>query len=588
MRLITYNKNSLINNMNIFDIELCDLELDNNDKTNSSNGFCINENRSNNNITSKNHTSILGNNMDCEVDLSSDNNENLNSTSRIVVNVGGKKMDVKKSLLDKLNVNNDFLTIQDKVNDIYFLDRDPLYFQEIAQMIKSPNNKITVNNLSNQIVGELCNYNILQSSERPLSKIKLVNTVTFKNIHTNYVKILVEDQIFETYRNTLLRSEYLKNVEDKCTITNIDPKIFRYVLNILRNGELYIYNSEITEALDRFGIEFTCSDQTYNSNFISCYQHVSSFLTMNMIPTKSLLKFDSTLHFVIPKIKNATQITSLAVYFDLPKLDRLKGHKWCSNVGYNLVDSVNIEQNNIVMYKATGKQLYLEQQIFSDNSDSYRNLVNSTENRQLLFRDNKINVTRLVIPLFLNKNYIAFIKNKIIPIQVFIKIPKLSLLIDTTDIKLLNAGLICNYTSEIINSDIRYFITCSTHKIELKDTIRIKIDQYSSIKNFFFTFAPVDSNTNVDNILSDNFIELRIYKTVNNKEELMIVLDSIMLNMYIPLNILGKVLPSGIYYFNFADNFDSRFNGQNHFLEFSVKKQSVLNLHINNYNICTI
>ena len=238
-------------------------------------------------------------------------NPNVISKQKITLNVGGKKFHFNKNLLNHLGINYEKLYQTVKNNDIvYFLDRDSDYFSKIIEIIRQNGIEMTdiVRNMrsySEQLISELCYYNLIDPTYRRHPKLKLPNVhreprfgskqeprfgskqeprfgskqeprfgskqeprfgskrEPCSNSTDSIVKIIIQTKSFETLASTIKKSKYfenrlMNNSDSQICITDIDidPKLFRYVLNLLRQTELYVTNIHIETALNKFGIMY--------------------------------------------------------------------------------------------------------------------------------------------------------------------------------------------------------------------------------------------------------------------------------------------------------------------------------------------
>jgi hypothetical protein len=89
----------------------------------------------------------------------------------------------------------------------------------------------------------------------------------------NTIKVNVGGKIFETFKETLMRSGYFNalfiNTEVKDIIfVDYDPEIFNHVLSYLRDPK-YICNNKYKHAFDFFDVQYD-NTQLYNKEYIQC------------------------------------------------------------------------------------------------------------------------------------------------------------------------------------------------------------------------------------------------------------------------------------------------------------------------------
>ncbi|XWV24769.1 mg639 protein [Tupanvirus deep ocean] len=405
--------------------------------------------------------------------------EILKMENKITLNVGGKKFNLKKNMLEYLNIN--YGKLNKIIKDgrvIYFLDRDPYYFSKVISLIKLyglDQDKIVekLEDFSEQLINELCFYGIIDRKYNPRPKLRLKRAVTFPSRHDDIVKIVVDDQLFETSSGILSRSSYfdvkLKMSRSKqFYLSDIDAKIFRYVLNFLRTGELYTTNTEIIELLNNYGIEFEKIESKKISNDIVChyiphsqeavnnqvlgsinfidprintvsdnngtmpYQFVDNkfyypenmFVSpnaenFNVISTNSKLTFDSEIVFDLtdPTHDIGACIEDMLLCIDIPVLKPTEPYEYVDLIEYQLVESVSILSNNNnnkkIMLQTNSDLIYLYPHIYTDNANEYHDMTKIGDKKIKLLYDNAlIDIHRITLPLFLFKD-----KRNILPIK---------------------------------------------------------------------------------------------------------------------------------------------------------------------------
>ena len=393
-------------------------------------------------------------------------NETLSNNQKITINVGGKKFNLKKNILKHLNINYGRLQKIAK-NDgrmIYFLDRDPYYFSKIMSIIKMfgfDEDKILahINDYSEQLLSELCIYGLIDKKNNPKPKLKLTQTVTLPSRHDDIVKIIVGEQLFETGSNILSKSTYF-DVKIKLSktkqfhLTDIDPKLFRYVLNFLRTGELYINNDDVIELLLRYGIEYETTTNNkidenivshylpnkldaINNQLIGCanifdpktspnsnpmhqfidnrYYYPSSMLASPNVENFNTITTDDKLLFGTDIIFNLTDTTKdlgeciedLLLCIDIPVLKNdERGVEYVDNIEYQLVESIDIisatNTNKKLMLHTDNNLLYLHPIIYTNNAQDYHEMTKIGDKKMKLLYDNTlIDIHRIILPLFL-------------------------------------------------------------------------------------------------------------------------------------------------------------------------------------------
>lgn len=501
-----------------------------------------------------------------EVSLSSEKEDKKDSLEKIEIikidlkinlNIGGKKFKLNKDTLELLNIQYNKLFLINKNNKYtYFLDRDPYYFSKIIEIIKEckgdlDNIKNNIDNYSENLIGELYFYKLID--KKPIPKIKL-KRVSFPIIEENIIKIIIDDQLFETSSNTLSRSNFfankLKNDTKQFYLENIDSKIFRYILNFLRIGELYLINKDIMKMLYNFEIEYQKIDDIkieddIVSNYIS--SNKLSIDNFNTIISNSSLKFNSEIIFDIIGENN---LSDLMLYIDLPIIKPTEKFKYIDNIKSNIIEYIEVIDNNNT-FRINNELIFLYPII-------YKNYEINKENKKvkLLYENTLIDIYRIYLPIYYFENF--YIKSKI---KLIVKIVSLDKILDKyiKDIPLLNVSLIVNSIKNNYNNNIK-----PHYKNFLNKNVDINLDNYGMIKDIIII-------TKEDNILFNNLIEIELI----SKDKIYSRMDSYILNEYIPLKKLNHILPEGIYYLSFNKL------GLNNILRIKTKKIGLINIFIN-------
>lgn len=590
--------------------------------------------------------------------------EILKLENKITINVGGKRFHLKKNLLEKFNINYGRLPkiVKDDGRVFYFLDKDPYYFSKIIDIVKLfgfEEDKILENleNFSDQMISELCFYGIIDKKYSPKPKLKLKRMVSFPSRHDEIVKIIVGEQIFETSSGILSKSAYFDSKlkisrTKKFYLSDIDPKIFRYVLNFLRTGELYLANDEIIDLLNNYGIEYEFVQNKRINDFIVSHHlphnlesvqnqligtnsvldpranNMSQFIDnkyyqpqnmytspntecINVLTTDSPLVFGSEIVFnLTDPTKNLGEcIEDMLLCIDIPVLKSTEPYKYVDMIEYKIVEHINlvviIQDEKKIILQTNQDILYMYPLVYHQNAEPYHRMCRMDDKKvKLLFNDQLIEINRIILPLFLLKdkqNHIPVQKmaNNRISASLVVKIAPLKKLFlnKIKEIPLLNVSIIANFinlassipsitnkniiqtpiNTELKTQPIQYMYE-KTHQIivsiqttpnAIYNVATIPLDKFGYIKDFFFTIIGKDDYTsNKINRFMDELIELEILQLKINTETghrsllLHSKLDSTLLNYYLPLKLLGHVLPAGVYYYSFsADPKKSQFLG---------------------------
>ena len=400
-------------------------------------------------------------------------------SDKIILNVGGKKFSLNKDILKHLDINYDKLyKINSNNKIIYFLDRDQFYFSEIIDIIKlcSFNNiKEHLSEYSEQLISELCYYNLLDKNFCPKPKLRLKKNVIFNDYETRIIKIIIEDEIFETFSTTILKSTFLENklktsMNDKIILDNIYAKIFRYILNFLRSGELYISNIEIIEYLNIYGIDYDKLENKkihdnvvpyyiphnmepinnqilYMTNllnpldfydsikniyhqFIDAKEYFPNNLlisnnaeNINIITTESKLQFDSEIIFKLTdKDKYIGDcIDDILLCIDIPILKPTDKVEYVDMISYKIVEYISlinvIDKTNKLLLQTNNEILYMQPLIYNSNGTIHHELINIDNKRtKMIFDNTLIDIHRITIPLCLLND-----KKNNLPIKKLIK-----------------------------------------------------------------------------------------------------------------------------------------------------------------------
>jgi len=534
----------------------------------------------------------------------------------------------------------------------YFMDRDPYYFSKIIELIKSNDMDNTefqknIGEYSEQLVSELCFYKLLDNKYRPNPKLKLKRVVGFVNSsqHNNIIKIIIQNQIFETFESTLLKGssfvDMLKNNKNnKIHMAHTNPKIFRHILNLLRSGNLYVHSNTIMEMLSDYGIEYdVIIEKKIDYDIVPCHNkydvNISQTLTTtsqyiknrypdainnmfidsnNVIATESEMKFDSNIIFNLND-SNAHAVNDMHICIDIPVIHPTDAIEYIDLLEYRLIESVSIyffdqkTSKTIFLMSTIPDYLYLYPELYTDNAKDYHQTTNIiTKKMKLIYNDTLIDIHRVTLPLFLFESSHLPIKKMInngILTQLIIKMAPHKKLFKNNKIKnisLLNISLLTTCENKLCAADTvvkpLFYMYERLHAMNIQvqftknpiyDIGTISLEGMGMIKDLVFTIITKDNNIqNTVNVFSENLIELEIICATTNT--IYCVLDAIMMNNYIPLKKLGHALPIGIYYTSFSQDprmhkFSGGVHGKDIFLRFKVKKSSeVIRLYVNEYH----
>ncbi|AGC02088.1 BTB family protein [Acanthamoeba polyphaga moumouvirus] len=448
-----------------------------------------------------------------------ENFETIQIEKKIILNVGGKKFKLKKSFLKHLNINYTRLNKINKGSEIhYFLDRDPYYFSKLIEFIKihgldKDNISKNLEECSDQFINELCYYGLVDKVYLPQPKLKLKKLVSFPSRHSDIIKIMANGQIFMTLSCVLSRSNFFENKlkinrSKQFFLNDVDPKIFRYVLNFLRCGEMYVSNSDILSLLDNYGIDYeiTCNqivreniyshfiptdikmiDQQMNMcvkkldprnhpnekipiNYIDgkfyCPDNIfasASVENMNTITTNSPLEFDSEIIFDLTNNNLGECIEDILLCIDIPVLKPLERIQYVDNIEYKLIEHIHVvkieENKQELLFYRNSDLLYIYPIIYKNNYSDYHDLNKIPDNNtKVLYFDGQnehlIDAHRIILPLYLFKEKYNHLPVKKISenksnCYLVVKMSPLNKLFKkvVSDIKLLNIFLVGNFVN---------------------------------------------------------------------------------------------------------------------------------------------
>lgn len=546
---------------------------------------------------------------------------------KILLNVGGKKYSIKIDILDFLNIDYKKLFCINKIKKIYFLDYDYVYFSQIIKILIVAFQKSSkktepfdqknmikeyilsyISDFSDQFIAELCYYNLIEQKYKSSPKIKLIQKNIVSDDSKYIVKIIISDHVFEIYSNILENSDYFKyeliNYDKYIKMEDIDPNTFRYILILLRTGELYYNDHAIIEMLNQFHIDYEIiideeikmCNKTHDNDSISHIfmnyinqtntnkysNNIENFHDIikknpyienyNTISTNSAIKFNSTINFDLSKTCDC--IKDIILCIDLPILKNKL--KYVDNIHYKILENIRI----VLSDKSKKEEILLET---NGNIIQMISKINNIKPvltlNKLIYQDHLLDIYRLEIPLFLLSN-----KDNFLPISKFdkknittllqVNLSSDDIILDENyieDIPLLNASLTikCVYfipnslNYQLLNSQVlkfyydnfNYLCLVSDKKTNLHyNTISVDLDKYECIRDCYIIITKQNSDT----ILENKMIDIEIFY---HNQLLYSNANAYMMNEYIPLTVLGKKMDSGVYYYNFVPNPKSKLDG---------------------------
>ena len=539
-----------------------------------------------------------------EIELSSEEiAEEIKLDDRITINVGGRKFNFKPSLLNLLCI--DYKNLPLTKNNIYFLDRDPNNLMTVITMLKNTD-----------MDKEKLKKAIDEFDEPKKSIIK--HEMFLYNVWDELNEVMVEIDPVSCERGEITMVESNQDIVFETTVFGSNNNIgkfnaypLRHVINFLRFGKYYYMDDEMRFILKSMKIKYKNlkSIKTIVSNYQTSEEDAVAFqfmtrtsifngedakpnlidnglynpdamrasLTtemMDIISTdSSSLKFNTDIEYIIEdSIEDLMNDIILCV--DIMKIDYDDAIK--NGIGYSLLKYIEVyvfspdTSSEILLLRTTGDRLRLDSVIYSENSNVYNRMASLTDDMQILYEDNLIDLYRITLPLFFFRDIKSFIPiRKIINRGMKMKI-KLNINAPTghIDSPLLNAffmvnGVVLPYqcfirnevtkvneykqiNSHFVSVPFLYSFRLAKEIIIKSDTIDLMINPPTgdNIIDFFFVTAD-DSNK-----YEDNLVQMEIF--VGPEKKFFGRADTMMLSTYLPLKRLGHVLPRGVYYYSFS------------------------------------
>lgn len=446
--------------------------------------------------------------------LSSDNSEDqiIETEIKLKINVGGKKFLISEKILNNINIKceNLFHTIKNG-ETIYFIDRDPFYFLKILDLLKSTafNKEKIMDDLdqySEQLIYELYIYGLIDKKYCGDPKIILRRNVVFtdKNIDVNkIVKIMTDKEKFGTFYKTITRSKKICNDlkdNDFVVLKNVEASTFRYILNLLRYGELYFSSPQLLEYLSVYEIEYEKFSNLHNEKFVTNYEtftldFIENQQTLNMktlnpklfihnaskninlfssdnycYPAENLWITDNIEHYNIVYSKNQLSfnsqiafnltaniygecINNIILCLDLPILSPLDNCEYVNNITTKILKNIYVvkkyKNESKVILESSGKYLNIYPKIYKNNNE----IKYEHKKMKMIYDNNLIDIFRIVIPLnlFDSKNNLPIkkIAGNNMSIDLLISIAPLDAIFKDKikEILMLNAFLIVTYVN---------------------------------------------------------------------------------------------------------------------------------------------
>ena len=378
------------------------------------------------------------------------------------LNVGGKYFSVSLETLQLLRIDIDKLTLcsEPTEDEVLFLDRDPFYFEKAVDIAKKYGNSekrllSAIKNESEQFRYELCLYGLLKMNHQPQPKIYLRYMKYREREKSNFainqiITIKVQDMTFQTTALVLSRSSIIEKQsleKDSMIIVNdTAAKIFRYVVNFLRLGNLFVINSEVIRCLDRYNIPYTTLDhvrKTSEENVIINHKDIKQtgsiitphlpnleeeltletqldaakatfnlmctmmrpkdyftfvdIMTQTVLLTESQLKFDSDIVFDLMQRGKSEIVTGFVLCVDMPVLKTgyqdLMEYKILESVSLVLQDTKRPDRVSVIA-STHGKAIYFDPVIYNQNSELIH-AATQGRNVKMIYGNDLIDVYRI-------------------------------------------------------------------------------------------------------------------------------------------------------------------------------------------------
>lgn len=448
----------------------------------------------------------------------SENQEPVNETT---INVGGKRVTTHNDLIEKMGL--------DKIIVNGFVDRDPDYFEQIFDVIKTIgfDDEMILNaidGVNDQIIYEMKCYGLL-SSVNPVIKIVLKRKAV-KFYDDRMVTITVRGQKFHSLNSTMSKSHILAELGD----IDEDPRIFRHVLNAMRHGLLCLYNEKITDMLTKYQIDYELIRPLKQEPF-DVFSHLVPVVTsdipepVNVITTQSKMELGNELIFDLPTVYKSMMKAIICV--DLPFI------KPTTNEYVDNIESIIIESISLITKKPKKTHFLLHN---IDTMNVISNLFHEKENQpqkkqKLLYKDQLIDIVRLIIPIQCINDL------PMQSLQLVIKTSK-NILKHQTSIPLLNLCIIGLFSSSLKTQPV----SLTRHELVTVDVPQDKYVNYNSV------IVPLQGLIKelIINVEDNGLIEMDLMKgnTVIEKA------DRYIMASFLPKKYIGKTMPDNWFYYS--------------------------------------
>lgn len=167
------------------------------------------------------------------------NNKSESEKIQEVFNIGGTEISISSKNVKLFNI------------DKQFINKDVYYLQEYIEILKKYTiNDILelINELPDIMINEGVDYKIIPTNYKREPKIKLT-------------KVSNNNEFMTIYNGN---TKHILNKYNLPENNNYDDKLFRYILYLIRNGELPVINKSIINILNELNIEYTICNNNYS------------------------------------------------------------------------------------------------------------------------------------------------------------------------------------------------------------------------------------------------------------------------------------------------------------------------------------
>jgi hypothetical protein len=493
--------------------------------------------------------------------------EPLIKPEKIMINIGGQMFNLRIDQLSLFKIAYDKIALQSNP----FVDRDPKYFIKIIDVVSKHGfsaEQISANieNYSAQFINELCKYDLLDANFKPKPKVILTKNVTFNS--DKICHVVVQNETFVTNSTTLLKSSYFEklDLEKKIQVDiPLSSEIFRYILHLLRDGELFYLTPEILSAIKYFEIDHKiCAANKIHETVafvpkieiatnINQTDKLDNLETCQSVLTKSKLSFGSDLVFDLSLLGNCL-IMDVVLCVDLPIVKISDPCEYVDNMPYILIETVKLFKDDKPYNQILGNYLFYERIMFNAKTEI-------CSKYKILSNNQLIDINRIFAPIYLISKPIANSNLKIIvklaQIEKFLKFTS-----EKRSFTLLNAFLMVklkNHQHDLTNLSINSLCTKPFHRVHLAvkpiehleeeyfNICKIDLSTYANIVDFYFS---LHSKESTQSGMFDYYLNDLVEYELTTKSQTICRIDTISNQHFYKSKFSGNT--NGIYYHYFC------------------------------------